>query len=126
MSSLVLLLVAVDKSPAKDPEKELQGTRRPRKCPRRTVPFHWAPAQGRKPHQARVWDVGVPSTCESAWKSTESSLSFHSWESEHLVGRALLRPHSEWDRVDQNRHVSAVVPTLSTGRIHSGAGRSHE
>lgn len=25
MSSLVLLLVAVDRSPAKDPEKELQG-----------------------------------------------------------------------------------------------------
>lgn len=25
MSSLVLLLVVVDKSPAKDPEKELQG-----------------------------------------------------------------------------------------------------
>lgn len=48
MSSLVLLLVAVDKSPAKDPEKELQGGRCPRKCPRHTVPFHWAPAQGRE------------------------------------------------------------------------------
>lgn len=99
MSSLVLLLVAVDKSPAKDPEKELQGARRPRKCPRRTVPFHWAPAQGREATSRRgsgTW--AFQALVKVLGKALRSSLSFHSWESEHLVGRALLRPHSEWDR----------------------------
>lgn len=56
MSSLVLLLVAVDKSPAKDPRRELQGSRVSWKSVLYTfyLPLSQTPDQG---SEGRVWDT---------------------------------------------------------------------